>query len=696
MSLSFALHGDAAALADTVGKFAAGRLGSSVRQRARTRFSAALWQELAELGIFMLGPDRELGGYAALVGGLEELGRAGCPGPLAGTLLAVGLLPAPLASEVVAGRRVVAIGAAPAMAWAAVADLFIELRDGAAWLLDAQAGEPLESLGDEQWARLRVAGAAPLGTLLPVLPRHDLALAAYLVGAGLGLVEDAAAHARDRRQFGRPIGDFQAVAMPLADAAIHLEAARGLVRAAAWQLDHDVAGAPGLAAMARVSAGRAARQAAFIAHQSQGAFGVTEDGPVFWLSRRIQQWAVQPPSEQQARARMPRRLHGALGLSCETADQAAAVDGLGLTGADAAFRAEIDAVLAPFRGTANFLVARDQAKIDAFYHALMARNWLALGWPEAVGGLGASPLREFLLWNEVAFAQIARPPQGVGVVAKTIICYGTAAQKATWLEPIRQHRASFALAYSEPEAGSDLAGLSCRAERVGDVYRVTGSKCWNSKAHHADYLWLLCRTGAPGSRGRGLSLLIVDVRLPGLRITPIALMDGNEFTEIRLDDVAVPVACRIGEENAAWSMMAASLADERHVHFGPGRVRRDYLTVLDWVERQGLGDDPLVQARLSDLLLKVYEAEALSLRVLDAGDAATAGWTAPAAKLAHTRAIQAIARAAMEFGSADAVLGDSPIALLWRQTMTESIGGGTTEIMQGIVARHRLGLGARA
>lgn len=369
---------------------------------------------------------------------------------------------------------------------------------------------------------------------------------------------------------------------------------------------------------------------------------------------------------------------------------------LTLSNDDAAFLAEVRTFLTPYRDVASYLVAGEQTRIDGFYRALAERNWLALGWPTAHGGLGRSALQEFLLWNEIAFEQIARPPQGVGVVAKTIMRHGDETQKALWLERIRRHDATFALAYSEPEAGSDLASLRCRAELVGDHYRITGGKCWNSKAHHADYLWLLCRTGEPASRGKGLSLIIVDAQLPGVRIDPIRLMDGNDFTQITFDDVDVPVQCRIGAENAAWSMMAASLADERHVHFGPGRVRRDFLTVQKWAAANGLDADAAVRARFADLLIDVMEAEALSLRVLEATLAGAAvSWEAAAAKVAHTRTAQAIARLALDCGCYDAVLVDGGVEMLWRQTMTETIGGGTSEIMQGIIARQRLRLGAK-
>lgn len=363
-----------------------------------------------------------------------------------------------------------------------------------------------------------------------------------------------------------------------------------------------------------------------------------------------------------------------------------------LTEDDTRFLTEVRAFLKPYRSTQNYLVTQDHEASERFYRALAERNWLALGWPAEFGGLARSRLQEFLLWNEIAFEGIARPPQGVGIIAKTIMAHGTDRQKAKWLELIRRHEATFALAYSEPNAGSDLAGLTCRAEAVGDDYILNGNKCWNSKAHVVSHLWLLARTGDQASRGRGLSLFIVDTRLPGVEIRPIEQMDGNVFTEIFFTDVRLSDACRVGAENDAWRMIGEALAQERHIHFGPGRVRGDFRRVVQWAARTGIDQRPDVRAALRELAVEVLEAEAISLpMLLEGADAAQAASN----KVTHTRVLQSIARTAMELGGAEALVSDEGIELLWRQTMTESIGGGTSQIMQSIIARQRLGLSAK-
>ncbi|HEY3653430.1 MAG TPA: acyl-CoA dehydrogenase family protein [Steroidobacteraceae bacterium] len=361
---------------------------------------------------------------------------------------------------------------------------------------------------------------------------------------------------------------------------------------------------------------------------------------------------------------------------------------------EAAFVREVRTFLGPWRGLDQFLISNDYARLRAFYRALGERNWLALSWPVETGGLGHPAIYEFILWDEMAGARIARPPLSSGIVAKTIIRSGTPAQRARWLEPIRTGQLMFSLGYSEPEAGSDLAGLRTTARRDGNDYVVNGTKIWSSGAHDSDYLWLLCRTDAQSRRADGLSLLIVDLKSCGLRIRLMAKMSGNVFTELTFDDVRVPAEQRIGAENGAWPIMQMSLADERHVQFPPKRVRADFEAVWSWIAGLGLDKDPVVRHRLAALAVDVLECQALALKVLSAGQGTPAILAAAENKRASTDAIQRIARAAMEFGCPEAVLYSSITDLLWRQTTEESIGGGTSEIMTGIIAR--LGLGLKA
>jgi alkylation response protein AidB-like acyl-CoA dehydrogenase len=365
--------------------------------------------------------------------------------------------------------------------------------------------------------------------------------------------------------------------------------------------------------------------------------------------------------------------------------------------AEEAFRAEVVAFLAEWRDLdAFFGQGRRWERVKQLFRAMGARGWLSLGWPDDARGPELPLAQEYILWDEVAYARAARNPLASGIVAKTIARHGTRAQQQRWLPPIRTGEIHFSLGYSEPEAGSDLASVRCRAERRADHYVVTGEKCWQSYAGDMDHLWLLCRTGAPQSRGRGLSLLIVDLRAPGVHVAPLPTLDGDQLYAVTLDAAAVPVDQRVGPEDGAWEIMAGALADERHIQFPPGRVRRDLEEVVAWVKQQGLAQDPALRRRLAELAAEVQEVEMLALRVLDAMQKGRPAVVEAAAnKVAHTIACQNVARAALDLGGPEALVTGSRVELLWRQSLWETIGGGTSEILRGVVAKQALGLSGR-
>ncbi|MGE4608589.1 MAG: acyl-CoA dehydrogenase family protein [Myxococcota bacterium] len=362
------------------------------------------------------------------------------------------------------------------------------------------------------------------------------------------------------------------------------------------------------------------------------------------------------------------------------------------------FRHEVIEFLSDYRDLdAFFGQGHKWEQVKDLFRAMGRKGWLSIGWRGEPNPVSAPIAYEYILWDEVAYTRAARNPLGSGIVAKTIARYGSEAQRERWLPPIRRGELHFSLAYSEPEAGSDLAGLRTRAERDGDRYIVTGQKCWQSYAQDMDYLWLLCRTGTLESRGRGLSLMIVDIDSPGVDVRPIPTLDGDQLNEVHFDRVEVPVDQRIGPEDGAWKIMGEALADERHIQFPPKRVRRDLEEVIEWVKAAGLEGDPFVRRTLADLVVEVREVEAHGLRVLDAMQRGQPGAVEAAAnKVVHTVVCQKIARAALDFGGPEAIVGGSRVELLWRQSMWETIGGGTSEVMRSVVARHGLGLGGRS
>lgn len=275
---------------------------------ARVRAAAGtldtdLWRALAELGVLALGTPEGEGGALELVAAFEALGEVVFPGPLVETVAVAHLLPAADRRDVCAGARVAAWGRPPLLAWAPVADLFVAQEGRRAWLgRPVGPVERLDTLGGDPWARVELIAERDLGDAQDSLAWSRLAAAAYLGGAASRLVEAASEHARTRRQFGRAIGDFQAVALPLADAAIGVDASRMLARLAAAELDAAAPGAAPSAAAAWLSARSSGLAALYTAHQVFGAVGITVEGPAFPVSRRIRHLASLPLVEEDARA----------------------------------------------------------------------------------------------------------------------------------------------------------------------------------------------------------------------------------------------------------------------------------------------------------------------------------------------------------------------------------------------------------
>jgi alkylation response protein AidB-like acyl-CoA dehydrogenase len=290
------------AIADSLGAFCAERCSEEVVKSCAGRFPAELWSELAKQGVLGLATPEGDGGACELVAALEPLGRAVFPGPLAHTFLATQLVGAPERRALASGAAVVAVGTPPLLPWAPVAQLFVEL-DGARAFRARPVGAvaAVETLGGEPWGRVALERVEELPGVQRAFTVYEIALAAYLAAAGQGLVEATAEHARTRRQFGRAIGEFQAVAHPLAECWIQLLAAGTLARAAACRFDAGESTARATAAAARLAARSAALEAAHVCHQLFGASGIALEGPVFHVTRRIRQLVSQAPSEELAR-----------------------------------------------------------------------------------------------------------------------------------------------------------------------------------------------------------------------------------------------------------------------------------------------------------------------------------------------------------------------------------------------------------
>src|SRR5262249_33851847 len=173
-------------------------------------------------------------------------------------------------------------------------------------------------------------------------------------------------------------------------------------------------------------------------------------------------------------------------------------------------------------------------------------GWLGIGWPQEYGGQGRSPIEQFIFSDEVQRAGFPLPFLTLNTVGPTIMEYGTPEQKSFFLPRILAGECHFSIGYSEPGAGTDLASLRTPAVRDGDDYVVTGNKVFTSLAEYADYIWLAVRTDATAAKHKGISMLIVDTRLPGYKCTPIWTMAGVRTNATYYEDVRVPTSSLVG------------------------------------------------------------------------------------------------------------------------------------------------------
>ena len=303
MSLDLAFDDGQSAVAEAVAQFCAEHVSDTVVRQAFDHFDKSLWRRFCELGVFLAAEPGGDAGAIELCAAVEVLGGANFPGPLVSTCVAVHALPETERAGLLAGENVAALGDTPELSWAEVADVFLVRKEGQLYRAQRQGEvEPLKTLGGESWGRVALKQGEALSHSGEALSLGEMTLASYLAGAGRRIIREAADHAATRKQFGRPIGEFQAVSHPLADSWMRLDAARGLARRAAWALEcADPQEAQYRAAVARRSATRAAVDAAHVAHQVFGAVGVTLEGPAFHISRRIRQWASEASSWSNSR-----------------------------------------------------------------------------------------------------------------------------------------------------------------------------------------------------------------------------------------------------------------------------------------------------------------------------------------------------------------------------------------------------------
>ena len=328
--------------------------------------------------------------------------------------------------------------------------------------------------------------------------------------------------------------------------------------------------------------------------------------------------------------------------------------------------------------------------------AMAERGWTVPDWPKDYGGGGLSPAEAKILKEEMA-AIGARAPLtsfGISMLGPALLKYGTEEQKKRFLPEIARGEIRWCQGYSEPGAGSDLAGLATKCEDRGDHWLVNGQKVWTSYADQADWIFCLVRTSSESKHG-GISFLLFDMESPGVSTKPILLISGNSpFCETFFDDVKVPKNQVVGEVNKGWDVAKYLLGHEREMISGMGLGGSASLGAA-----VGPIDDPLLRAEIADFDVDALAFAAMSEHFLDQLKAGEAHPALPSMmKYAGTELNKRRHELIMAAGGSDALEWDSErskggkAARDWLRTKANSIEGGTSEIQLGIVAKHILRL----
>jgi alkylation response protein AidB-like acyl-CoA dehydrogenase len=361
----------------------------------------------------------------------------------------------------------------------------------------------------------------------------------------------------------------------------------------------------------------------------------------------------------------------------------------------------------------------ERHEYDEWLKRLGSKGWLTGKWPKEHGGFGWAPEQSLAFLEELGRAG-APPliPFGTTMAGPVIYTFGTPEQKEQHLPGIMRNDVWWCQGYSEPGAGSDLAGLKTKAERDGDHYVVNGQKIWTSMAHWADWIFALVRTNPNAKKQEGISFLLIDMKTPGITVRPIiGITLGHHLNEVFFDNVRVPVSNLIGEENKGWTYAKFLLANERVGNVDLVKLEGNIEQIRNLVAetREGghaLADDPMVKRRLAELEVGLATVKALMSDQLAAAkqDGAPSLMGAAALKLRGTELQQAILQTgidvlgrhgmvfqseALHTGWNGEVIGPSSSAdviyeHLYRRAAT--IYGGSSEVQKNIIAKGALGL----
>ncbi len=392
---------------------------------------------------------------------------------------------------------------------------------------------------------------------------------------------------------------------------------------------------------------------------------------------------------------------------------------LNLTGEDLAFRDEVRAFLAesltPDLVRAAKLTPATFAEPEItreWHRRLHAKGWAAPQWPREHGGPGWTPAQIYIFESECARAEApSLSPLGLRMVGPVIIGFGSPAQKSFYLPRILSGEDYWCQGYSEPGAGSDLAGLSTRAVRDGSHFVVNGTKIWTTHAHHANRMFALLRTSDGPRKQDGISFFLIDMKAPGISVRPIRTIGGDhEVNQVFFDDVRVPIENLVGKEGAGWSYGKYLLEFERGAGVASGRLRNALARARGLAQMYGTLDAELEQ-RMADASIDIDCLEMGELRMLSAMAAGNSpGHMSSLIKLRMSEITQAVMSLAVDaigehalaaepmrplYGlNAPSVLNEDalPVVPRYLNGRAFTIFGGTSEVQREILAKAMLGL----
>lgn len=337
---------------------------------------------------------------------------------------------------------------------------------------------------------------------------------------------------------------------------------------------------------------------------------------------------------------------------------------------------------------------------------MCADGWSGVGWPTEYGGQGRGPVEQFIFFDESMRAGAPVPMLTINTVGPTIMQFGTDDQRATLLPRILAGDLHFCIGYSEPEAGTDLASLRCRAVRDGDHYVVDGQKMWTSLASDADLCWLAVRTDPDAPRHRGISILVVPMDSAGITVSPLHLVSDHDINAVFYDGVRVPAANRIGDENTGWRLITNQLNHERVTLCSSGVIDRALTEVRAWAQATHLpggrrvADQEWVQLDLARVHAKVELLRLMNWKLawiassggLDVAACSSVKVLGTELNLEALRLLLGIIGPTgyLTAGSPGAVLRGH-LERLYRGLVILTFGGGTNEVQRDLITMFGLG-----